>query len=61
MLGFINTSIPADSGVADKAGSAARRGLPRYASEAIAIAVMLALVAIGFAIRLWTYLPHGMR
>jgi hypothetical protein len=60
MFGFISTSIPADT-AGKKADAAPRRGLPQLASEAIAIAVMLALLALAFATRMWVYLPHGMR
>lgn len=62
MFGFISTSIPAGT-AGKKAAAAPRRGLSQSASEttmsAITIAILIGLLALGFAIRLWIYFPHG--
>lgn len=39
--------------------TAAKRRMPRGVYEAIAIAVLIGLLVLGIATRLWTYLPQG--
>lgn len=61
MFGFISTSIHADAAV-KQADAAPRRGLSRAAEAtmpAITVAILIALLVLGFAIRLAVYFPHG--
>jgi hypothetical protein len=57
MLGFIKISRPDESPARHKEPSKGRMSLA--ACEAITFAFILALLALGFAIRFWTYFPHG--
>jgi hypothetical protein len=57
MLGFIKVS-PAAEPLARR-GESFKEELWLSVRAAIAIAVMLALLALAFGIRLWVYFPHG--
>ena len=57
MLGFIKISPTEESLARRKAPSKGKLSLA--ACEAITFAFILALLALGFAIRFWTYFPHG--
>ena len=65
MLGFIKTSMTASaaeqvrSSAPEAASAVAKRGLKRAVSEAFVVAVMIVLLALGFAIRMWVYFPNG--
>lgn len=56
MLGFMKVSPTVEPLARQKEPSKERLFPVR---EAIAIAVMLALLALAFGIRLWVYFPHG--
>jgi hypothetical protein len=57
MLGFIKIS-PTDDSLARRKEPPKER-LSLAACEAVTFAVILALLALGFAIRYWTFFPHG--
>ena len=57
MLGFIKISPTEESLARRKKPSRERPSLA--GCEAVTFAVILALLALGFAIRFWTYFPHG--
>ena len=57
MLGFIKIS-PADESLA-RHKKPSRERLSLAACEAVTFAVILALLALGFALRYWTYFPNG--
>jgi hypothetical protein len=57
MLGFIKISPTDESPARHKERSKERLSLA--ACEAITFAVILALLALGFAIRYWAFFPYG--
>jgi hypothetical protein len=58
MLGFIKISPKVDPLAPQNEASKQRFSLA--VSEAIVFAVLVAILALGFGVRLWIYLPRGL-